>query len=269
MGLWINVYENVLDCPKTRDFMKKSGLSRNEAVGTLVTLWIWGIKNAEPSGLIKCADRQDVADVISDRSGLTENVDPAMVVDSMVAAGWIDEKKDAIYLHDWDEWQERYYKYEEKKKKDTERKRQYRRDMRASADTSSPSSTPLSPPPESQPKQETKGPDETPKPKKSEKAGPKKEKYGEFVSMTQAEYQKLVESYGSAAAKKAVEILDNYKGSSGKKYKSDYRAILMWVIDKIKEEQPNLISEKPPETPRGRSDSTYPEEWSGIRRGES
>ena len=37
-------------------------------------------------------------------------------------------------------------------------------------------------------------------------------------------------------SKKLLTIhLDNYKGSSGKTYKSDYRAILSWVIEKIKE----------------------------------
>lgn len=29
-----------------------------------------------------------------------------------------------------------------------------------------------------------------------------------------------------------IELLDNYKGANGRKYKNDYRAILSWVIDK-------------------------------------
>ena len=33
-----------------------------------------------------------------------------------------------------------------------------------------------------------------------------------------------------------IQILDNYKGANGKKYKSDYRAILNWVVDKYNEE---------------------------------
>lgn len=33
-----------------------------------------------------------------------------------------------------------------------------------------------------------------------------------------------------------IEILDNYKGSKNKKYASDYRAILNWVVDRYKEE---------------------------------
>ena len=46
-------------------------------------------------------------------------------------------------------------------------------------------------------------------------------KFGDFVSMTEAQFQKLVVDYGEPFAKKCVEILDNYKGSSGKKYKDD------------------------------------------------
>ena len=62
--------------------------------------------------------------------------------------------------------------------------------------------------------------------------------FAEFVSMTNAEYEKLVSTYGKEFADQCITILDNYKGSSGKKYKSDYRAILNWVIDKAKENKP-------------------------------
>lgn len=52
----------------------------------------------------------------------------------------------------------------------------------------------------------------------------------EFVKISEKEYDKLRERYGKETAMKALEKLDNYKGSKGKKYKSDYRAILSWVI---------------------------------------
>lgn len=59
--------------------------------------------------------------------------------------------------------------------------------------------------------------------------------FAEFVSMTNAEYEKLVSTYGKEFADQCINSLDNYKGSTGKKYKSDYRAILSWVIDKVKQ----------------------------------
>ena len=77
--------------------------------------------------------------------------------------------------------------------------------------------------------------------KDNRKRGSKGEKeeekihFAEFVSMTNAEYEKLVSTYGKEFADQCINSLDNYKGSTGKKYKSDYRAILSWVIDKVKQ----------------------------------
>lgn len=66
---------------------------------------------------------------------------------------------------------------------------------------------------------------------------PEKAAYAEYVSMTNAEYAALVERYGEQAAREMIDILDNYKGSNGRKYKSDYRAILSWVAGRWEEEQ--------------------------------
>jgi len=64
----------------------------------------------------------------------------------------------------------------------------------------------------------------------------KKTSFAEFVTLTQPEYDMLTDKLGNEqAVKDCIEILDNYKGASGKKYKSDYRAIRSWVIDKYKE----------------------------------
>jgi len=69
-------------------------------------------------------------------------------------------------------------------------------------------------------------------------AAKQKIKYAEFVSMTNDEYSSLVAKLGNEErVKRAIEILDNYKGAKGKKYKSDYRAILNWVIDRLEEEE--------------------------------
>lgn len=59
----------------------------------------------------------------------------------------------------------------------------------------------------------------------------KKVHFAEFVTMTNAEYEELVSTYGREFADQCIEKLDNYKGSSGKIYKNDYRAIKNWVVD--------------------------------------
>ena len=76
---------------------------------------------------------------------------------------------------------------------------------------------------------------QSPDVKKSNK--PEKREFAEFVSMTNDEYSSLVTELGEQGAKRCIEILDNYKGSKGKKYASDYRAILSWVINRYNEEQ--------------------------------
>lgn len=61
--------------------------------------------------------------------------------------------------------------------------------------------------------------------------------FADYVSLTQGEYDKLVSSHGEQKAKRMIEILDNYKGANNKKYASDYRAILNWVVTRVEEEE--------------------------------
>ena len=42
-------------------------------------------------------------------------------------------------------------------------------------------------------------------------------------------------------------MLNLYKGSTGKTYKSDYMTILNWVTDKVNEKYPGLIQRPAPE----------------------
>ena len=65
-----------------------------------------------------------------------------------------------------------------------------------------------------------------------------KDKYLDCVFFTKEEYQKLIDKEGIFIIEKAIEILNNYKMSSGKKYKSDYHAMLNWVLEKAKTPQP-------------------------------
>lgn len=148
-------------------------------------------------------------------------------------------------------------KLEKKRHLDMIRKQKRRAELKATAIKSPDKpAEPIIPPPEPmqeepatqpdsishEPQTEPKG--KKPKKKPAEKKPIEKKQFGEFVSMTDEEYQRLVEEFGEAAAKTMVQTLDNYKGSSGKKYKSDYRAILMWVVDRVREKNPGLIQRK-------------------------
>ena len=60
----------------------------------------------------------------------------------------------------------------------------------------------------------------------------------EFVLLSTGEYEKLIERYGDSATKRFIEKLDNWKGVNPKKrkYESDYRAILNWVVSAVQDE---------------------------------
>lgn len=61
-------------------------------------------------------------------------------------------------------------------------------------------------------------------------------KYADNVTLSEDEYQKLLDRLGSKeAVDECIEILDSYKGAHGVKYKSDYKAILNWVIERYTE----------------------------------
>ena len=63
-----------------------------------------------------------------------------------------------------------------------------------------------------------------------------KKMYAENVKMTESEYKNLVERYSEEGARWMITKLDNYKAARGMVYKSDYRAILNWVVKEWQKE---------------------------------
>jgi hypothetical protein len=66
------------------------------------------------------------------------------------------------------------------------------------------------------------------------------------VTMTEDEHQKLISEHGQEATDTMIAILDNYKGSSGKTYKNDYKAILSWVVKRYQEDRQKARTTKSP-----------------------
>lgn len=64
----------------------------------------------------------------------------------------------------------------------------------------------------------------------------RKYKYADNVTLTRIEFAKLAETHGEPAAKWMIAKLDAYKGQNGRRYKSDYKAILNWVVGALQEE---------------------------------
>lgn len=63
-----------------------------------------------------------------------------------------------------------------------------------------------------------------------------KKRYAEHVRMFEREYMKFVQVYGQRMADRFVEVLENYKASSGTAYKDDAAAIRSWVINRVAKE---------------------------------
>ncbi len=70
-----------------------------------------------------------------------------------------------------------------------------------------------------------------------------KKNYADAVALTEEEYTKLTKEHSKPFIDKCIEVLNNYKLSTGKKYKSDYHAILSWVLRSVKEKYPSLIKQ--------------------------
>ena len=106
----------------------------------------------------------------------------------------------------------------------------------------SPYNPPFSPTP---PRKRARAKTEKKKTAGESEQGPKVQ-WAEFVSMTNAEHQKLLDTHGPADTERLIEILDNYKGATGKTYKSDYRAILNWVVTRLQDEKKKRAKEDDP-----------------------
>lgn len=247
---WISVHDHVAG-GKLRELAKDIGCSQKEALGILVSLWLWGLNNADRTGKLRSCDRADIADEVLSK-GLSTGLDKYSIVESLINHHWIDEGEDGIlYLHDWDTWQEQWYKFLKNKEYDAERKRQERARKKAESEgkietqkeknpVDNPKDNPTDRPPDSPT-------DEAKKVKKSTKKKVEKKQYAEFVSLKDEEYKKLVHGYGQGATDKFIEELNLYKGSTGKTYKSDYMTILNWVTDKVDKKYPGLIQRPAPD----------------------
>lgn len=81
-----------------------------------------------------------------------------------------------------------------------------------------------------------------PKRKKKEKEESNKDKECllDCVYLTEEEYNKLVDKYGSEKTLgEYIKILNNYKMSKGKKYDSDYHVMIGWVFKEYQKNNPN------------------------------
>lgn len=192
---WISVHDHVVG-GKLRELAKDIECSQKEALGILVSLWLWGLNNADQTGKLRSCDKIDVAEEVFSK-GLSEGLDKRKIVDSLISQRWIDESEDGdLYLHDWDTWQEQWYKFLKNKEYDAERKRAERARKREEtlkkvSNSSSPTDSPKENPMDSPPDSPTDViPAEKKKPKKAAKKKVEKKQYAEYVSLKESSKRK-------------------------------------------------------------------------------
>lgn len=121
---WISVHEEIIG-KKSRRLSKNLGCSQAEAIGILNIIWLWGLNNAEQSGEISDASLNDIADAIP-AGMVSQGLDPITIINTMVETHWIDDINGTLYLHDWDHWQEQWYKCISRRAYDADQKRKKR-----------------------------------------------------------------------------------------------------------------------------------------------
>lgn len=235
---WISVHEQI-DGMKLRQFRKSSGCSKCEAVGMLVTLWLWGINNADRNGELKGADKDDLKEMYE--HNLTPGIPAASIVDALITSGWIDEHEGQLFIHDWEDWQKQWYTALDRREKDKERKRNT---AQISSSTETPRKlhgnsvenpqnfhgdssatvtvTVTKPSPSSSPSFEEEIESMTPSP--IIEPIPIKtvcRKFGEYgwVKLTDQQHQKLLRDLGEPELKRCIKYIDESSQATGNKNK--------------------------------------------------
>ena len=70
------------------------------------------------------------------RPGISEDLDPELIVGKLIECGWIDEQDNGLYLHDWGEWRSYYNKYVRDRKSNSERQARFKERHRDSDNVS-------------------------------------------------------------------------------------------------------------------------------------
>lgn len=120
---WISVDQKLIG-GKLRELHKEIGCSRNEAIGILIGLWLWGMDNANAEGLLRGCGREDIVEQIS--IGADKRYEPEKTYDALVSGGWLEERDGGIYIHDWEDWRYHYNKWVMDKERNKARQKRFR-----------------------------------------------------------------------------------------------------------------------------------------------
>ena len=90
---WIELHESFREHEKIRALAKHYGISRNEAKGIIVSLWLWAVSNAT-DGDVTARDSEELA-AACEVPQLTD------MKDVLISIGWLDVRRRKTIIHDW------------------------------------------------------------------------------------------------------------------------------------------------------------------------
>ena len=120
---WISVDDKVIG-GELRKLYKSIGCSRNEALGIVITLMLWGLNNADRDGFIVSGGAGDIAEALE--PGLDPSLNADDIVEKLIECEWLLRHRGKICINRWDKFSREYYKQMETREKTAERVRKCR-----------------------------------------------------------------------------------------------------------------------------------------------
>ena len=121
---WIQVYSNLADHPKIYALVDRMKLRRNsEAVGIVVSLWLWAAKNA-PDGDLSGFPERAIAQALGFQINYAKKLCQALI-----DTNWLDVDAEGCYsIHNWSRYAGRLIEITlRQREQSTERSRRYRK----------------------------------------------------------------------------------------------------------------------------------------------
>lgn len=113
---WIESHQGLARHIKTKRLARRLKVSIPTTIGHLHLLWWWAMDNL-PDGRLTALEPEDIADE------MMWTGDAADLLEALKETGFVDQVENDLYIHDWHDYIGRLL---ERRKKETDRKREYR-----------------------------------------------------------------------------------------------------------------------------------------------
>ena len=94
---WAKIDQSLIGHRKTLRLARMMKVSVHEAVGILCCLWLWGMDNADQSGLLAGVEAADLADALRMQ-------DAEQLAEALITSGFLDKTDEGYVIHTWPEY---------------------------------------------------------------------------------------------------------------------------------------------------------------------